>query len=67
MAEILFPMTSTPGEHRQHGRGRLINMFAEPIVTDDRQGQQNKNVWRRVAGTTLWGATGASAGARRAT
>jgi hypothetical protein len=52
-------MTSTPGEHRQHGRGRLVNMFAEPIVTDDRPAQANKNVWRRVAGTTLWGETDA--------
>jgi hypothetical protein len=60
MAEILFPMTTTPGEHRQHGRGRLINMFAEPIVTDDRPAQANKTVWRRVAGTTLWGTTAAA-------
>ena len=50
-------MTSTPGEHWQHGRGRLVNMFAEPIITDERQAQANKNVWRRVAGTALWGAS----------
>ena len=60
MAEILFPMTSTPGEHRQHGRGRLINMFAEPIVTDDRQGQQNKNGLAPSGGNDIVGNDGRS-------
>lgn len=51
-------MTHTPGEHLQEGRGTLVNMFAEQIVTDARKAQENKNVWRRVPGSTLWG-TGA--------
>lgn len=57
MVDILFPQTSTPGEHRQSGRGRLLNMFWEPIVTDDRPEQANKSVWRRAAGTKTWGVT----------
>jgi len=64
MPEILFPMTSTPGDHRQQGRGRLVNMYAQPIITDDRPGQANKTVWRRVAGTAFWASTDQTASYR---
>jgi len=56
--DIEFPVSSTPGEHVQQGRGRLVNMFAELIVDDrrdKRQKGQEKVVWRRVAGTKAWG------------
>jgi hypothetical protein len=46
MADIPFPISSSPGERPQEGAGRLINCFAEK----QEQGAPYPVIWKRCAG-----------------
>ena len=49
-ADIPFPVTSAPGKHPHDSAGRLINCYAEDLVS----GARSRTVWRRAPGLTAF-------------
>jgi hypothetical protein len=54
MADIAFPLSTSPGQRPQEGMGRLINAYAETRG-------EGKAVWHRAPGVRILGADTASA------
>lgn len=69
MANIPFPLSSSPGARSQEGAGRLINCYAEPlgkVVEADKKTAPPAVVWRKCPGLALFGTSAAQTGFRGA-
>lgn len=54
MADIVFPVSTSPGSRSSEGAGRLVNCYAEPMG----EGGRARAVRHRAPGLASWGTTG---------